>query len=180
MVRGNCCKAAAQLLGGPSPLPPSEATAVATLQLFCTDPPGPAQDEAATAPAADAPTVHVGERLVSDRIHRTRARAQPGSSGMRTGHVKALLLAPGGVGLAQQWCQRWAACSLPAAVVAPFVGLVARPLDKGGGKVRPIFLGKVPVKLALGSTIDALKGKLDEAFTAELPELAGQGLLTHG
>ena len=31
-VRGNCCKAAAQLLGGPSPLPPSEATEAATLQ----------------------------------------------------------------------------------------------------------------------------------------------------
>ena len=141
-VRGNCCKAAAQLLGGPSPLPPSEAMAAATLQLFCKDPPGPAQDEAATAPADDAPTVHVGERLVSDRIHRMRVGAQPGGSGMRTGHIKALPLAPGGAGLAQQWGQRWAACSLPAAVAAPFIGLVARPLDKGGGKVRPIFLGE--------------------------------------
>ena len=166
--------AAAQLLGGPNPLPPSEATAAATLQFFCTDPPGPAQDEAATAPANDAPTMHVGERPVSDGIHRMHAGAQPGGSGTRTGHIKALLLAPGSAGLAQQRCQRWAACSLPAAVVVPFMGLVARPLDKGGGKVRPIVLGEVLAKLALSSTIDAPKGKFDEALTAELPDLAGQ------
>ena len=122
--------------------------------------------------------MHVGDRLVSDRIHRMRAGAQPGGSGMRTGHIKALLLAPGGAGLAQHWCQQWAACSLPAAVVAPFMGLVARPLDKGGGKVRPIVLGEVLVKLALHGLHDRLKGKLDEAFTAELPDLAGQGLPT--
>jgi hypothetical protein len=178
-VRGNCCRAAAQLLARPPPLPPSEATATATLKLFKTAPPvlAPGLRDAAAPPADDAPTMVLRPRKVIDRIHRMRSGAQPGGSGMRPGHIKSLLLAPNGAELALQWCRRWIECALPTPVVGPFLSLVARPLDKGEGKVRPIVLGEVLVKMAMGAAIDEVRDRLDDLFTAEVPDLAGRGLM---
>ena len=42
---------------------------------------------------------------------------------------------------------------------------MARPLDKGGGKVRPIVLGELLVKLALGCLVDVHRNALDSLFT---------------
>ena len=94
-----------------------------------------------------------------------KVAAQPGASGTRPGHLKCLLLVPGGSAAFHQWVHRFCNRQLPPAMLEPFMHYMARPLDKGGGKVRPIVLGELLVKLALGCLVDVHRNALDSLFT---------------
>ena len=111
----------------------------------------------------------ITKKAVADRVMGLRAAAAPGGSGTRPTHLKSLLLAPGGDDALHQWCARWAAGTLPRCVVAVFLDFVARPQDKGGGAVRPIVLGELLVKVAMGSVTDAHRDQLREVLSTTPP-----------
>ena len=178
-VRGNSCRAAIQVLLGPGALPPSAATAKATLDLFRLE---LFERDDSYARPADRNLPHVSFKVdaVADRVHKVKTAAQPGASRTRPGHLKCLLLVSGGAAALHQWVRRFSNCQLHPLILVPFLHYLARPLDKGGGKVRPIVLGVLLVKLAPGCLVDVHKSKLDKLFTGredgDEPDAFRQGL----
>ena len=123
-VRGNLCRAAIQVLLGPGALPPSAATAKATLDLFRLE---PFERDGSYARPADRNLPHVSFKVksIADRVHRMKAAAQPGASGTRPRHLKCLLLVPGGAAALHPWVHRFNSCQLPPLVLVPFLHYVS-------------------------------------------------------
>ena len=48
---------------------------------------------------------------------------------------KCFLLVPGGAAALRQWVHRFNDCQLPPLVLVPFLHYLAKPLNKGGGKM---------------------------------------------
>ena len=159
-VRGGCNRAAKNVLVGPVPLPPSEVTAAATKALFSTS---PSNTPGACFPDfQQLPRCAISLKAVRRRVYSLRTAAEPGASGFRFSHLRTAMQIPEGSRAVQLWCQLWANGELPQVVVKPFLHLVARPFDKGGGGVRPIVLGELLVKLPMGCVLDVHQSAIQE------------------
>ena len=71
-----------------------------------------------------------------------------------------LLLDPRAVRALQQWCQLFCAARIPEPTISRLLDYVVRPLDKGGGRPRPIVLSELLLKLPMGCCVDAHRDRL--------------------
>ena len=159
-------KTAVRLLRGDAILPPSPATSAAVAQLYAV---GPRDEEAegklwrAAAAAAPhkTPAKPVSQRTVHRRILGARGTAHPGPSGERNRHVAALLSCPRALDTLSRWVWAWQFASLPSSVREPWMDALLVPLDKGGGKARPILLQEALLKLATGAVTASTARRLE-------------------
>ena len=162
-------KAAVRVLNGSRPLPPTAATRDAILELYPTgDHPTSIEDSCRGVRAAGPVPV----RAVTARLHALRGTAHAGPNGERNTHLKALTSSPRGPRILADWCTAWRNFMLPAAVRQVFLQCLVVPLDKGGGKARPIVLQEALLKLATGTAASLAQRRIESAV---LPEQHGAG-----
>ena len=99
-------------------------------------------------------------RTVRRKLRTLKTGAEPGPSGWRNTALIAMGARPGGSEVLTRWCRMYAAGSLDAREAALLSSVCLVPLDKGGGKVRPIALGEVLAKLAQATLLDTIEKDL--------------------
>ena len=170
-VEGSLRGAARTLLGG-APLPPTQATKEAILDLYETaasryQPPRqrpgkPAQRK-------------LRSSIVTSRVRSARTTAHPGPSAERNAHVKALLASPQGAQVLTQWCDAWRQGCLSPGFRRPWLRSGVVPLPKDGGHTRPIVLQEALLKLATGAVVADSARKLEQALLPVQHGLGGEG-----
>ena len=144
-------KAAVRLLLGSQPLPPTADTVSQVLSLY------PTEGEPAALPPLSEDSRRTPPhtvREVSHKLRTLRSTAAPGPSGERNSHLKVLPLCPQGLAAVARWCTAWTAQCLHPAVRQIFLGCLIVPLDKGGGKARPIVLQEALLKIMTGIAVN--------------------------
>ena len=143
-------RAAVRLLQGSQPLPPTEDTVQQVLSLYPHE--GPT---AALPPLGSRATIQPRylPRDVGAKLRSLRATAAPGPGGERNSHIKLLSMSPQGHATLARWCSLWPSGRLPGAVRQVFLQCLVVPLDKGGGKARPIVLQEGLLKVLTGLAV---------------------------
>ena len=156
-IRGNCLRAASQLLLAQAQPLPCPATTAGIRALLHTDSlPQDEQDalhslrEAAKQISTQLGTFPVCFKLTVHRTHILRTGAQPGPSGARNGHLRACLQAQGGAEALHRWCCLWARGAISPHIATIFTHGWIAPLAKPSGGIRPFTLFAAPLKLATG------------------------------
>ena len=155
-----CLRSATQLLLGDATLPPTPTTADAVEQLYTLQPKAPMPSPHRGA------TTQIPTRTITTRIHKLRGTAHPGPSGERNTHIRALLQSPHGPATLTKWTNMWLRPALTTHFRKPWLSSGMVPLDKGGGKPRPIVFQECLLKLAAGSIVDSQASMLHLAAGA--------------
>ena len=167
-VEGGCLRAATQLLRGDARVP---GTAETTEQLAAlTALPVDEQErqafreqlDAALACAGDVPPIKV--RTLRRKLRTLKRGAEPGPSGWRNAVIILVGERPHGCEVLTRWCRLYAQGALYPWDAKLWSSVCLVPLDKGGGKIRPIALGEALAKLAQATLLDTLGVKLRQAF----------------
>ena len=152
-----CLRTAARLLMGDSVLPRTEATADAVQALYTHEPQQPLP------PPRRGAVTNVSTSTVARRLRNIRGTAHPGPGGERNSHLKALLSSPAGVPTLTRWVNLWLRPEMTPAFRQPWLHCGLVPLDKGGGKPRPIVFQEGLLKLATGCVVDTMSTHLRSA-----------------
>ena len=117
----------------------------------------------------------IQSRVVYKRLMAARGGAHPGPSGERNTHLLALLKSPQGLPTLTRWCNAWRFGGMPPAVRQCWLHALLTPLDKGGGKARPILMQEALLKLATGTVAAAASRKLAQALRPWQYRAGGEG-----
>ena len=167
-VRGGCLRAAMQLLRGNEKVPGTAATAEQLRDLTAL-PVDDAEREATAeqvrlAKACEAAVPNIRVRTVRRKLRVLKRAAEPGPSGWRNGMLQLVGGRPTGCEALTRFCRAYAKGSLSAEESVLWSSVCLVPLDKGGGKVRPIALGEALPKLAQATLLDTIGDKLRRVF----------------
>ena len=153
-----CLRTAARLLTGDPVLPRSEATADAVQALYNLQP-----QQSPLPPVRRGAVTSIPTPTIARRLHSIRGTAHPGPSGERNAHLKALLSSPSCIPTLTRWVNLWLQPDLSTSFRQPWLHCGLVPLDKGGGKPRPIVLQESLLKLATGCIVDTMSSQLGAA-----------------
>ena len=167
-ARGGCLRAAMQLLRGNEKVPGTAATAEQLRDLTAL-PVDDAEREATAeqvrlAKACEAAVPNIRVRTVRRKLRVLKRAAEPGPSGWRSGMLQLVGGRPTGCEALTRFCRAYAKGSLSADESVLWSSVCLVPLDKGGGKVRPIALGEALPKLAQATLLDTIGDKLRRVF----------------
>ena len=158
---------AVQLLTGLPPVQPSLETLEAIKKLFHTQPLTPDNSIKCTAAVlrcrriAAKPTT---EEATRRRLFSLSTGAEPGPSGMRNSHIKALCRTRTGTETFRQFTTMWTSMALRPAVTRIWLNLKVAPLRKPSGGVRPSGLCECLLKASTGLSMHVHRDKLKEIF----------------
>lgn len=167
-VRGGCLRAATQLLRGDKRVPGTASTAEQLKDLTAL--PVDAEERAATAEevrrarACTAQVPNIRVRTVRRKLRVIKRAAEPGPSGWRNGMLQLIGDRPTGCEALTRFCRAYSRGALTAEESTLWSSVCLVPLDKGGGKVRPIALGEALPKLAQATLLDTLGDRLRRTF----------------
>ena len=152
-----CLRTAARLLMGDAVLPRSPETADKVAGLYRMDA-GPALLRRRRG------AVHqIAQRQVIRRAQKARGSAHPGPAGERNSHIHSLLASPHAGKTLARWVNLWLHVEPSAAFRGPWMCSGLTPLDKGGGKPRPIVFQEALLKVATGTVVDVCSTELKQA-----------------
>ena len=103
-------------------------------------------------------------RTVRRKLRVFKRSAEPGPSGWRNGMLQLIGKRPIGCEALTRFCRAYSRGSLTAAESILWSSVCLVPLDKGGGKLRPIALGEALPKLAQATLFDTIGNGLRRAF----------------
>ena len=160
-------RGAVQLLTGLPPVEPSQETLEAIKKLFHTQP--LTSDNAIKCTTAvlrcrRIPAMPITEEATRRRLYSLSAGAEPGPSGMRNSHIKALSRTRTGTETFRQFTSMWTSMALRPAVTRIWLNLKVAPLRKPTGGVRPIGLCECLLKATTGLSMHVHRDKLREIF----------------
>ena len=167
-VEGGCLRAATQLLKGDARVPTDENTLRQLRDLTAM----PVDDEERSATREqvqqaracwqDVPLIKC--RTVRRKLRTVKRGAEPGPSGWRNAMLVMMGERPHGCQELTRWCRLYATGSLEAEHATLWASVCLVPLDKGGGKIRPIALGEALPKLAQAVLLDSMDTHLRRSF----------------
>ena len=167
-VEGGCLRAAAQLLRGDARVPGTADTRD-QLEALTALPVDEAErvairEQVDTALACSDQVPLIKVRTLRRKLRTIKRGAEPGPSGWRNAHITLIGERPHGVEELTRWARAYATGSLCPWDARLWSSVILVPLDKGGGKIRPIALGEALSKLAQAVLLDTIQAHLRSSF----------------
>ena len=160
-------RGAVQILTGLPPVEPSQETFEAIKKLFHTKPLTPEDAIKCTTAVLRCrriPAMPISEEATRRRLYSLSTGAEPGPSGMRNSHIKALSRTRTGTETFRQFTSMWTSMALRPAITRIWLNLKVAPLRKPNGSVRPIGLCECLLKATTGLSMHVHRDKLREIF----------------
>ena len=163
-------RGAVQLLQGLPPVHPCTETVDAVRQLFHTTPLAPADSvefSLALAKAKQKLGVVITDDAARRRLYGLSSGAEPGPSGCRNTHLKALLKARDGIEAFRIFSSLWTSPRICKAISRLWLNLRIAPLRKPNGGIRPIGLCECLLKASIGLCTHSNREELQTIFSPQ-------------